>query len=102
METTINLTAQGVAATAKAAPASAAVRLASAAFRAIFSARASMAVATLLLLAIYWHLLTIAEPLAQQAAMGTDLLLALPWALVWATRTTIAELRTLKQEGGEA
>lgn len=66
--------------------------------RAIFSAKASTAVACVCVAAMWWHVASIADADASQRAVGFDALLAMPWALVWAFRAT---RMSLSQEGGE-
>lgn len=66
--------------------------------RAMFCARVSMAVAVVVVAAMWWHNITIADTLAAQKAVGTDCLYGMPWAIVWAFR---ASRMPLPKEGGE-
>ena len=56
--------------------------------RAVFSARASMAVIGVCLAAMWWHIVTVDDTLAAQTAVGRDCLCALPWAITWVARLT--------------
>lgn len=66
--------------------------------RAMFSAKASTVVAVIILAAMWWHNISIADTLEAQRAVGIDCLLAMPWALVWAIR---ASRMPMSKEGGE-
>lgn len=65
-------------------------------FRALFSARVSAAVAILVVIAMWWHSMTIADTLEAQRAVGLDCLAGLPWGLLWTVRAT-----RMPEEGGE-
>lgn len=66
--------------------------------RALFCAKVSMAVATVVVSAMWWHNITIADTLAAQKAVGIDGLLGMPWAVVWAFR---ASRMPMPEEGGD-
>lgn len=66
--------------------------------RALFSAKASTAVACICVAAVWWHNITIDNTIAAQEAVGFDCLMALPWGFVWAIR---ASRMSLPEEGGE-
>lgn len=57
-------------------------------FRTLFSARVSAAVAILVVIAMWWHSMTIADTLEAQRAVGLDCLAGLPWGLFWTVRST--------------
>ena len=67
--------------------------------RALFSAKVSTAVAVACVSAIWWHALTVANIIEAREAVATDLLWAMPWALVWTIRAT---RMPMPEEGGEA
>ena len=74
-----------------------------AAWRFTFSEKVSLAVAAVVIAAMYWHNITIADTLAAQHAVGMDCIFGMPWALVWCFRATRSASTNLKkQEGGEA
>lgn len=57
-------------------------------FSAVFSAKVSTVVAVTLIAAMWWHNISIVDTIEAQKAVGTDCLLGMPWALVWAVRAT--------------
>jgi len=66
-----------------------------------FCEKVSMAVAVVLVCAMWWHIFTIADSITAGESVATDCLYAMPWGIVWAFRTTIANLKTTAKEGGE-
>lgn len=68
-------------------------------FRAMFCEKVSMAVAAVVICAMWWHNITIEDNIAAGEAAATDCLYALPWGIVWAIRAT---LMPMPKEGGEA
>lgn len=56
--------------------------------RALFSAQVSTVVAILVVAAMWWHNISIADTLEAQRAVGLDCLCGLPWGIVWAIRAT--------------
>ena len=65
--------------------------------RAVFSPKVSMAVGTVVVLAMWWHNISIADAADASRAVGTDALAGMPWAIVWAFR---ASRRNPAEEGG--
>lgn len=55
---------------------------------ALFSAQVSTVVAILVVAAMWWHNISIADTLEAQRAVGLDCLCGLPWGIVWAIRAT--------------
>lgn len=70
--------------------------------RALFSNTTFAVVAAVAIAAMIWHLASVPDTLAAQRAVGIDILCLLPWALVWAFRTSLASFVELTQKGGEA
>lgn len=62
-------------------------------YRAVFSPIVSTAVVMLVVAAMYWHAISIADAAASQAAVSADCLVAMPWAIVWAARLIIADYK---------
>ena len=62
-------------------------------YRAVFSTVVSTAVVVLVVAAMYWHAISIADAAASQAAVSADCLVAMPWAVVWAARLIIADYK---------
>lgn len=67
-------------------------------FSAVFSAKVSTVVAVIIIAAMWWHNITIANTIEAQEAVGFDCLLAMPWGIVWAIRFS---RRPMPEEGGE-
>lgn len=66
--------------------------------RALFGAKVSTVVAAIVVTAMWWHNITIADTIKAQKAVGFDCLLGMPWAIVWAIRATFMPM---PEEGGE-
>lgn len=66
--------------------------------RALFGAKVSTVVAAIVVTAMWWHNITIADTIKAQKAVGLDCLLGMPWAIVWAIRATFMPM---PEEGGE-
>jgi hypothetical protein len=64
----------------------------------LFSARVSTAMAIVVVAAMWWHNISIADDIAAQKAVGYDCLLGMPWAIAWAVR---ASRKPMPEEGGE-
>lgn len=62
-------------------------------YRAVFSPVVSTAVVVLVVVAMYWHAISIADAAASQAAVSADCLVAMPWAIVWAARLIVADYK---------
>lgn len=67
--------------------------------RAMFSPMVSTAVAVIVIAAMWWHNITIANTIEAQEAVGFDCLLGMPWGIVWAIRFS---RMPMPEEGGEA
>lgn len=65
---------------------------------ALFSAQVSTVVAILVVAAMWWHNISIADTLEAQRAVGFDCLLGMPWAIVWTIRATFMPM---PEKGGE-
>lgn len=72
--------------------------------RAIFCEKVSMAVAVVLVCAMWWHNITIADNIAAGEQVATDCLYAMPWGIVWAIRASCMPMPEEDdfEEGGEA
>lgn len=73
-------------------------------FRTIFCEKVSMAVGAVLVLVMWWHIVSIADNIAAGEQVATDCLYAMPWGIVWAIRASrmpMPEEPDFK-EGGEA
>lgn len=68
-------------------------------FRAIFCEKVSMAVAVVVVAAMWWHNISIDNVIEAQEAVGTDCLFGMPWAIVWAIRATFADIKSAKKGG---
>lgn len=66
-------------------------------FSAVFSAKVSTVVAVILIAAMWWHNITIANTIEAQETVGFDCLLGMPWAIVWAIRFS---RMPMPEEGG--
>lgn len=66
--------------------------------RSLFCAKVSMAVAVVVVAAMWWHNITIKDTITAQEAVGFDALCGIPWAVVWAFR---ASRMPMPDEGGE-
>lgn len=66
--------------------------------RALFGAKVSTVVAAIVVTAMWWHNITIADTIEAQEAVGYDCLCAMPWGIVWAIRAT---RMPMPEEGGE-
>lgn len=66
--------------------------------KALFSAKASMAVAIVCLCAMWWHNISIADAIEAQKAIAFDAILAMPWGIAWLIRSSI---RHNAQKGGK-
>ena len=62
-------------------------------FRAVFCEKASMAVAFIVVAAMWWHAASIDDRIASGEAIAADCLFGMPWAIAWAVRSTIAECK---------
>ena len=71
-------------------------------FSAVFSAKVSTVVAVTLIAAMWWHNISIVDTIEAQKAVGTDCLLGMPWALVWAVRATFMPIPGEEKKGGKA
>ena len=69
-------------------------------FRALFCEKVSMAVAIVVIAAMWWHNISIDNVIEAQEAVGLDCLLGMPWGIVWAVRATFLPLPE-DEEGGE-
>lgn len=69
-------------------------------FRAIFCEKVSMAVAFVVVAAMWWHNISIDDNIAAGEAVATDCLYAMPWGIVWAIRATINDFKA--EKGGKA
>lgn len=67
-------------------------------FSAVFSAKVSTVVAVIIIAAMWWHNITIADTIEAQEAVGVDCLLGMPWGIVWAIRFS---RMPMPEEGGE-
>lgn len=56
--------------------------------RALFGEKVSMVVGAALVIAIWWHIISIENVTEAQEAAGMDCLYAMPWGIVWACRQT--------------
>ncbi len=66
--------------------------------RALFGAKVSTVVAAIVVTAMWWHNITIADTIEAQEAVAFDCLLGMPWGIVWAIRAT---RMPMPEEGGE-
>ncbi len=66
--------------------------------RALFGAKVSTVVAAIVVTAMWWHNITIADTIEAQEAVAFDCLLCMPWGIVWAIRAT---RMPMPEEGGE-
>lgn len=66
--------------------------------RALFGAKVSTVVAAIVVTAMWWHNITIADTIEAQEAVGLDCLLGMPWGIIWAIRATFMPM---PEEGGE-
>ena len=66
--------------------------------RALFGAKVSTVVAAIVVTAMWWHNITIADTIEAQEAVAFDCLLCMPWGIVWAIRAT---RMPMTEEGGE-
>lgn len=66
--------------------------------RAIFSAKVSTVVAVIVIVAMYWHNISIDNTIEAQRAVAFDCLLGMPWGIVWAIRATRIPM---PEEGGD-
>lgn len=66
--------------------------------RAIFSAKVSTVVAVIVIVAMYWHNISIDNVIEAQRAVAFDCLLGMPWGIVWAIRAT---RMPMPEEGGD-
>ena len=66
--------------------------------RVAFGEKVSMAVAAVVICAMWWHTISISDNIAAGEAVATDCLYVLPWVIVWAIR---AALMPMPKEGGE-
>lgn len=57
-------------------------------WRITFCEKVNIAVAIVVICAMWWHNISIVDTIEAQKAVGTDCLLGMPWALVWAVRAT--------------
>lgn len=72
-------------------------------FRVLFCEKVSMAVAAVVIAAMWWHNISIDNVLEAQSAVGTDVLYGMPWGIVWtirAMREPLPEDEELDEEGG--
>ena len=67
--------------------------------RALFCEKASMAVAFVVVAAMWWHNIAIDDNIAAGEAVATDCLYGMPWGIVWAIRATINDFKA--EKGGE-
>ena len=67
--------------------------------RILFSAKVSTVVAVIVVAAIWWHNISIADTVEAQETVGLDCLAMLPWGIAWTLRTISA---TEIKKGGEA
>lgn len=88
---------QALAAASMAAIFRGATKMLAAALRAVFSPKVSMAVGTVVVLAMWWHNISIVDAAEASHAVATDALAGMPWAFVWAFR---ASRRNRAEEGG--
>ena len=65
-------------------------------FRALFCEKVSMAVAFVVVAAMWWHNITIDDNIAAGEQVATDCLYAMPWGIVWAIRATLADFKSDK------
>ena len=54
--------------------------------------------AAIVVTAMWWHNITIADTIEAQEAVAFDCLLCMPWSIVWAIRAT---RMPMPEEGGE-
>lgn len=66
-----------------------------------FCEKVSMSVAVVLICAMWWHNITIADTIAAGEQVATDCLYAMPWGIVWAFRATIADFKAAKKGGAK-
>ena len=71
-------------------------------FRAIFCEKVSVAVAVVVIAAMWWHNISIDNVIEAQEAVGTDCLYGMPWAIVWACRAILADIKSAKKGGRHA
>lgn len=67
--------------------------------RTLFSPDASLCVASLATVAMWWHIATIPGGVHMQEAVAVDCLVAFPWAAVAAIRSTVHALRDIRKGG---
>lgn len=68
-------------------------------FNLVFCEKVSMAVAFIVVAAMWWHNISIDNTLEAQTAVGKDCLYGMPWAIVWAIRATLMPLPE-EEKGG--
>lgn len=59
----------------------------------------SYAVAFIVIAAMWWHIVSIDNGIECQRTVATDCLWGMPWAIVWAYRATMADIKATKKGG---
>lgn len=71
-------------------------------FRVLFCEKVSMAVAVVVVAAMWWHNISIDNVIDAQEAVAYDCLCGMPWGIVWAMRSTFFDIKSNKKGGRHA